>query len=189
MAEPNLFLLFTRRLNRLGVRYMVTGSLAVIIYGEPRLTHDVDLVAVLDSVQIPQLPDLFPPPEFYCPPSDVISIEAARERRGHFNIIHYETGFKADVYLSGRDPLHSWGFARARSLEFEGEALVVAPIEYVIVRKLEYYKEGGSEKHLRDIRSMLTISSDLIDSKELEQKLAERGLQEVWAEVEERGGE
>ena len=44
MPEANLFLMFTQRLNALGVPYMVSGSVAVIIYGEPRLTHDVDLI-------------------------------------------------------------------------------------------------------------------------------------------------
>jgi hypothetical protein len=48
MPEANLFLMFTQRLNALGVPYMVSGSVAVIIYGEPRLTHDVDLIVVLD---------------------------------------------------------------------------------------------------------------------------------------------
>jgi hypothetical protein len=66
----------------------------------------------------------------------VIAVEAAREQRGHFNIIHQQTGFKADFDLSGRDPLHTWGLARARHLEVEGQVLVVAPPEYVIVRKL-----------------------------------------------------
>ncbi len=46
MPEANLFLMFTQRLNTLGVAYMVSGSVAVIIYGEPRLTHDVDLIVV-----------------------------------------------------------------------------------------------------------------------------------------------
>ncbi len=185
MPEANLFLLFTRRLNTLGVRYMVSGSVAVIIYGEPRLTHDVDLIAVLDREQIARLPEVFPPAEFDCPPPEVMAVEAAREQRGHFNIIHHETGFKADVYLSGRDPLHAWGLARARRLEVEGEPLVVAPPEYVIVRKLEYYREGGSEKHLRDIRSMLTTSPELINHAELEQQIAARGVQEVWKRVQE----
>ena len=183
MPEANLFLLFTRRLNTLGVRYMVTGSVAVIIYGEPRLTHDVDLIVVLDREHIARLPEVFPPTEFYVPPTEVMAVEAAREQRGHFNIIHNETGFKADLYLSGRDPLHAWGLARARRLEVEGEALVVAPLEYVIVRKLEYYREGGSEKHLRDIRSMLTTSPELLNQAEVEQQITERGLQEVWKRV------
>ena len=186
MPEANLFLMFTQRLNTLGVPYMVSGSVAVIIYGEPRLTHDVDLIVVLDRAHIARLPEVFPPAEFYCPPTEVIAVEAAREQRGHFNIIHHETGFKADVYLSGRDPLHAWGLMRARKLEVEGQELVVAPPEYVIVRKLEYYREGGSEKHLRDIRSMLDTSPEAIQIAELEQQIAARGLQEAWRQVQQR---
>ncbi len=186
MPEANLFLMFTQRLNTLGVAYMVSGSVAVIIYGEPRLTHDVDLIVALDQGHIARLPEVFPPAEFYCPPAEVIAVEVAREQRGHFNIIHLETGFKADVYLSGRDPLHAWGLARARQFEVEGQVLVVAPPEYVIVRKLEYYREGGSEKHLRDIRSMLNTSPEAIQSAELEQQIAVRGLQEAWRQVQER---
>jgi len=186
MPEANLFLMFTQRLNALGVPYMVSGSVAVIIYGEPRLTHDVDLIVVLDREHIARLPEVFPPAEFYCPPTEVIEVEAAREQRGHFNIIHQETGFKADIYLSGQDPLHPWGLARARRLEVEGQVVVVAPPEYVIVRKLEYYREGGSEKHLRDIRSMLDTSPDAIDRAHLEQQITTRGLQDAWRQVQQR---
>lgn len=53
MQEPDPITPFIVRLNRLGVAYMVTGSTAGTIYGEPRLTHDVDLVvvqAILDEI-------------------------------------------------------------------------------------------------------------------------------------------
>lgn len=183
MPEANLFLMFTQRLNTLGVPYMVSGSVAVIVYGEPRLTHDVDLIVVLDRERMARLPEVFPPAEFYCPPAEVIEVEAAREQRGHFNIIHHETGFKADIYLSGRDPLHAWGLARSRRLNVEGQVVVVAPPEYVILRKLEYYREAGSEKHLRDIRSMLAASLDAIDRPGLEKQIASRSLQEGWRQV------
>jgi hypothetical protein len=68
----------------------------------------------------------------------------------------------------------------------EAQVLVVAPPEYVIVRKLEYYRESGSEKHLRDIRSMLNTSPEAIQINELEQQIAARGLQEQWRQVQER---
>ena len=183
IPEANLFLLFTRRLNKLGVSYMVSGSVAVIVYGEPRLTHDVDLVAVLDRQHIARLPGAFPPDEFYCPPEEEIRLEAEREQRGHFNLIHHETGFKADVYLAGRDPLHAWALARARRIDVDGEPIVLAPPEYVILRKLEFFREGGSEKHLRDIRSILATSPDLIQRAELEELVAARGLEEAWSRV------
>jgi hypothetical protein len=61
MPEANLFLMFTQRLNALGLPYMVSGSVAVIIYGEPRLTLDVDLIVVLDREHIARLPEVFPP--------------------------------------------------------------------------------------------------------------------------------
>jgi hypothetical protein len=68
----------------------------------------------------------------------------------------------------------------------EGQVLIVASPEYVILRKLEYYREGGSEKHLRDIRSMLNTSPEAIQGAELEQQIAARGLQEAWRHLQER---
>jgi len=186
MPEANLFLLFTRGFNMLGVPYMVSGSVAALVYGEPRLTHDVDLIAVLNRSSVARIAEVFPSSEYYCPPPEAIAVEAAREQRGHFNIIHHETGFKADVYLSGRDPLHDWGLAKARQLKVDGEPLIVAPPEYVIVRKLEYYREGGSEKHLRDIRSLLAVSADMIDQSELERWIGHLGLQDIWKQAQER---
>ena len=44
MPSPEPFLIFTRTLNELGIRYMVSGSVAAIYYGEPRLTNDVDII-------------------------------------------------------------------------------------------------------------------------------------------------
>lgn len=183
MPEANPFLLFTRGMDTLGAQYMVTGSVAVILYGEPRLTHDVDLVVVLNPEHIVRLHEIFSSEEFYCPPREVITVESRRQRRGHFNIIHSASGFKADVYIAGSDPLHAWALAKIRKIEFEGSVLPVAPPEYVIVRKLEYFREGGSEKHLRDIRSILAASGDLIARADLDRFIGERGLEKVWQET------
>ncbi len=180
MPEPELFLLFVRPLNGADIRYMVTGSVAAIFYGEPRLTHDVDFVAFLNEANIPRLPEIFPSADFYVPPPEVIAAEVQREQRGHFNIIHIETGFKADVYPTGRDDFSAWAFRLRRRVQFEGETVVLAPPEYVIVRKLEYYREGGSEKHLRDIRSMLAISGEQIDRAAMTEWIQRRGVQSEW---------
>ena len=126
---------------------------------------------------------MFPESDFYCPPLEVITFEAGRDHRGHINLIHIPTGFKADLYFAGRDPLHLWAFRHARTLQFLGEEIRVAPPEYVIVRKLEFYREGGSEKHLRDIRTMLRTGTNLLREAELASLLAERGLEALWDQV------
>jgi hypothetical protein len=183
MPEAELFLLFVRPLNRQSIRYAVTGSVAAIFYGEPRLTHDVDFVVFLNDKDIENLAASFPSPDFYLPPPEAIAAEVQREQRGHFNIIHLDTGFKADFYPTGRDDLSAWAFRSRRQVQFEGETLFLAPPEYVIVRKLEYYREGGSDKHVRDIRSMLAVSGEQVDRAALDDWIQRRGLQAEWRVV------
>ena len=183
MPEAELSLLFVRPLNLLGIRYIISGSVAAILYGEPRMTHDVDFVVSLSSDNIRRLSEAFSAPSFYLPPVEVMAIEVARPEWGHFIIINLDTGFKADFYTSGRDDLHAWAFRHARRLEYLGERMSVAPPEYVIIRKLEYFREGGSEKHLRDIRAMVEVSRDLIDRKILDDWVREKRVEAEWAQA------
>lgn len=179
----DVVLLFTEPLRQSGIPYMATGSIACIAYGDPRLTNDLDLVVALKAGDVPKLEAAFPLAFFYLPPPEVILAENARELRGHFNIIHHDTGFRADIYLLGRDPLHAWGFPRRRELPFAGSQLTLAPPEYVIVRKLEFFREGGSQKHLRDIAGILRVSADSVDVVEVERLARDRGLMEQWQAV------
>jgi len=183
MPEPNLFHIFTTRLNKMGLRYMVTGAAASIIYGEPRLTHDVDLVVEMNEEDAKNIIEAFPSDQFYCPPIDIIRLEIRRSLRGHFNLIHHEIGFKADIYIVGEDELHHWAMSKRAQIQVEGESVWVAPPEYVILRKLEYYREGKSEKHLRDIASMMELSSAQIDLEGLQNKIKEYSLEKQWNEV------
>jgi len=107
-------------------------------------------------------------------------LEIVRSQRGHFNLIHHATGFKADIYASGRDELHHWGLKNRKPVDVEGEKFWLAPIEYVILRKLEYYREGESEKHLRDISSIIAVSRNEIDFKVLEEQINIRMLVKEW---------
>ena len=181
MEQTELYCLFTHPLDSAGIRYMATGSVASIAYGVPRLTHDLDLVVELDASQAELLTELFPQDDFYCPPVEVVFSEARRKHRGHFNLLHHETGFKADVYLHAGDPFQAWAFEERRRVELDdGKALWVAPPEYVIVRKAEWYEEGGSGKHISDIRGMLETNPDLVRADVLQHWLTERKRMEVW---------
>ena len=185
MSETDLVLLYTRRLESAGFTYMITGSVAGVFYGEPRVTHHVDLVLALAPSDTGRIAELFPLEEFYCPPEEIIVREVLRAQRGHFNLIHHESGFKADVYLANRDPLHRWALPERRRVDVDGEPVHVAPLEYVIVRKLEFYREGGSEKHLRDIEAMVRISRELIREDVLRRWLVATGTEKAWHSIKE----
>jgi hypothetical protein len=183
MPIPDPIRLFIKPLNDLKAPYMVTGATACIAYGQPRLTHDLDLVLELNRKIIPRLATAFPAKDFYCPPEEILVIEATRPLRGHFNLIHHESGLKADCYLTGDDSLHRWGMANRRRLDLSGESVWLAPPEYVVIRKLEYFREGGSEKHGADIRGILAVSETALDFARLDELIRERQLQNEWNSV------
>ena len=179
-TSPEPLWLFVLPLNAASLRYIVTGATAAILYGAPRLTNDLDLVLQLSDDDSRRLPELFPARDFYLPPREVLEVERARPARGHFNIIHMATGYKADVYLCGSDPLHLWALRERRNVHLDGGEVWLAPPEYVIIRKLEFYVEGGSEKHLADIRSIRNASGTALDMEFLRREIAQRALADSW---------
>jgi hypothetical protein len=95
--------------------------------------------------------------------------------------MHHNTAFRADIYcLSREDELGVWALRHARLIPIGDAAVAVAPIEYVIIKKLQYFEMGGSDRHLRDIRAMLRLSSDQVDQAELERWLDRLTLRRVW---------
>jgi hypothetical protein len=173
--------LFIEPLEKNQIQYFITGSTASMYYGEPRLTLDIDVVVHLTRSDVEKLPSLFPEEHYYCPPPEVIHIECNRDTHGHFNLIHPASGFKADIYPASDEPLNEWAFQhRKREDMGDGLKIWIAPPEYVIIRKLEYFREGGSEKHLRDIKSMLSLSGNELDRTFLEAELQKRGLTAEW---------
>ncbi len=175
MLLPELFQIYTERLNQAGLAYMITGSVAGMLFGEPRLTHDIDMVLKLSLADAGRLAEAFPLELFYVPPIESLKLEIRRLNRGHFNLIHHETGFRADVYLEGRDPLHLWAMERRRCIQTERGDFWVAPPEYVIIRKIEFFLEGRSEKHLTDIKSILDLTA--IQKEEVVKRLSAAGLE------------
>jgi hypothetical protein len=180
LQPHDLFALFTGPLEALQVPYFVTGSVASLYYGEPRLTHDIDVVVTLRDADVERLAAIFPEEAFYRPPSEVLRVELRRPQHGHFNLIHHATGFKADVYLTGANPLHAWALSHRRRSGEGPRSFWLAPPEYVIVRKLEFFREGGSGKHLRDIRGMLASLGADLDRQALAEWIDRMGLQAQW---------
>ena len=181
MPSPDLIDIFIIPLEEARLEYMITGSVASTFYGEPRLTHDIDLVIALRADDIERFPSLFPSAEFYCPPQEVLRIESSRKAFAHFNLIHHDTGYKADMYPLTGEPLHAWGFENRRRIRLKDSLQIwLAPPEYVVARKLQYFKEGGSQKHLSDIRKMLDSPETAVDLPLLERWISRKDLQKEW---------
>ena len=184
MQSHNTLLdIFIAPLNKANIKYMVTGSVASICYGEPRMTHDIDLVVMLTDEDISNLARVFPEENFYLPPPEVMQMEKNRSVRGHFNIIHFDSAFKADIYFTGNEQLLLWGMKNRKRWSAGNAEFWIAPPEYVIVKKLHYWAEGHHQKHLDDIQAMLQIQGDSIVTKEILDNLSSEMLQSKFTEL------
>ena len=178
--DPRLISLFVVPLNRANVEYMITGGLAAVIYGHPRLTLDVDVVVRLAKDEVPRFAELWPAEEYYSPPPEVIEEESARAEHGHFYIIHSESAMRADIYIAGNQALNVWALQNRVELSIERHVVQVAPIEAVILGKLKFFAMGGSERHLIDIGRMIEISGHLIDQNSLDAWISRLQLLDAW---------
>ena len=179
MPVPEPYCFFTDPLEATGLPYCVTGCLAASAYGEYRTTADIDFVVLLRSDDIAKLRAAFPEKDYYVPPVEVLIGETRGGRRGMFNLIHQATQFKADIFVAVSDPLHHWALKHRRREDMQGGEVWIAPPEYVILRKLEYFREGGRDKHRRDIAFMLACT--VVDRAFLDGQIERLSLHEQWA--------
>ncbi len=171
----------------LGIPYFVTGAVAAMAYGEPRLTNDIDVVAEIDEAHVGKIISAFPISDFYI---DEDSIREAIFCRSQFNIIHPGSGLKVDIIIKQNTPFDNSRFARVRRIfPAENYQANFASPEDVIIKKMEYYKQGGSEKHLRDITGILKISGEEVDRKYIFEWAQRLGLVEIWEAILKRIGE
>jgi len=100
-------------------------------------------------------------------------------------VIHIPSGLKADFYPSRNHALFDWAFANRRKMRIGKNLIWLAPPEYVILWKLEFYREGAGDKHLRDVRGMLAVSSEHINMQFLEEWTGKLGLADCFTKCRE----
>lgn len=165
------------RFEKIGIDYFLVGSLAAMYYSRPRFTNDIDLVVQISALKAREFELSFPIEEYYCPPFEVIRDEVIR--RGSFNLIHQASGIKIDLVLNKMNEFYQSEFNRRKKIQLTPlfETYIASP-EDVILKKLEFYKEGLSEKHISDIREILT--STQIDLSYIESWVIKLNLLDAW---------
>lgn len=165
------------RLESEHIRYMIVGSIASMVYGEPRLTKDMDLVLDVLVNDLSKFGSIFPIEDFYCSPIEVLRDEFVR--RGQFNIIHPTSGLKIDCVIRKNNPHAVMEFSRRQKIElWPGVLSYVASPEDVILKKLDSYREGESQKHLLDIKGILAQTT--IDQIYLMEWVKKLRLEKEW---------
>ena len=181
MEQPEILRYAVGVLEELNIPYLIVGSFATSIWGEPRMTLDIDIVIDLREEQVEAFCLQFPPPEFY------VSETAAREavaRRRQFNVLYPSTANKIDFMISRNDEWSRLQLERARTQPFDGDIkLQVCSPEDVIIAKMRYFKEGQSPKHLRDIAGVLDLQGKDIDRDYISHWANVLNLQEIWQQI------
>ena len=178
MQQDELLRHIVKILERLELRYFVTGSIAAMYFGEPRFTNDIDIVLDLPETRISVFCAEFSSDDFY------LSEETARRATktgGQFNIIHPLSGLKIDLMVPTDSLFNRSRFQRAKKARpgADYEAMFASP-EDIILKKMEYFQKGGSDKHLRDIAGILKISGETLDEEYIEGWADTMGLETLW---------
>ena len=176
-SPKDILALVTKALDRSGVPYMVTGSMASSFHGTPRTTQDIDIVIAPDRSTLGALVSELGGPEYY------VSREAALEaldRRSMFNVIHVERGWKIDFIICKSRAFSQEEFRRRQEGDFWGTPAFLATAEDVLIAKLEWAKAGQSERQIHDAAGILKAQSDRLDRSYIKRWVRALGLDHEW---------
>ena len=184
MEIRSLLLHLARTLDSLRIPWFVTGSMASGAYGEPRMTNDIDVVVRLSLGQLDAFLAAFPEDDYYY--NRDAAIQAVRDHF-QFNIINSSAGNKVDVMIASDSEYDRCRFARCGPMRNGIDpGVIYASPEDVVLKKLMYFREGGSEKHLRDVVGILAVSASEIDRTYLADWIARLGVEAQWQLVQTR---
>lgn len=161
---------------------MVTGSVVSSLQGEPRSTHDIDMVILLEKQAVHPLSAAFPQDTFYINEDSVLD---AVERKSMFNLIHSSSGNKVDFWLLTDDPFDTARFSRRQDANVLGlENFYVTSPEDTILSKLRWAKmAGGSEKQLTDAVRVFEMQFERLDIDYMKDWISRLNLQTQWQQL------
>ena len=160
MTELQEFLRhIVRELHAAEIPYMIVGSVASSAHGNPRSTHDVDVVIAPSSSQLADVIQRYQK-DLY---ADLGSAQQAMANRSMFNVIDFGKGLKADLIFLKTRAFDQQEFSRRQMVEVFGSMAWTASAEDVILSKLEWCKLGDSERQYRDAMAVAAMQHETLD--------------------------
>jgi hypothetical protein len=160
MNEQELLADCLRRLNRTGISYYLTGSMASNYWGIPRTTHDLDFVVQLPSSAVPRLIQEFSV-DFYI---EEAAVRAAHQPPHQFNAIDNRSALKVDFWLPKPEPFDREMFRRRIQASLFGEPAWIATAEDVILHKLFWNRISPSDRQLGDAAGVVAVQGVALDT-------------------------
>lgn len=183
MSQQELLRKVIQELDDAGIEYMVTGAVASSLQGEPRSTHDIDLVVAMERAAAEKLAKAFPPPDFYL---DEASIIDAINDQSMFNLIDVNAGDKVDFWILANDPFDRSRFSRKYVEKVMGMRIAVSSPEDTILAKLKWAKlSGGSEKQFTDALRVYEVQFDKLDMDYLRSWAKKIGIESMLQRLQE----
>jgi hypothetical protein len=165
MTERDLLVDCLRRLNRTGVTYYLTGSMASNYWGIPRSTHDLDFVVQLPMSAVPRIVQEFSG-DFYL---DEAAVRAAYRPPHQFNAIDTRSALKVDFWLPKPEPFDREMLRRREEVTIFGEPAWISTAEDVILHKLFWNRISPSDRQLGDAAGVVAVQADALDRNYLRQ--------------------
>ena len=165
----------SRKFDKANIAYMLTGSMAMNFYAQPRMTRDVDVVIEIQHEDIETIMHLFRE-EYY------ISSEAVKESIEHqsmFNLIHNESVIKIDCIVRKNYKYRIVEFERRKKITIGDFSTYIVRKEDLIISKLIWAKESHSEVQLKDIKNLMSTGFDKVYLQDWVQNL---GLVNIFKE-------
>ena len=181
MLQPQLLTNVVTLLDENHIDYMITGSLASSIQGEPRATHDIDLLVNITPTAIPVLMRHFTPPHYYLSES---AIQEAIRYQSMFNLLDTTEGDKIDFWMLTSEPFDQARFARKYEENILGLPMKISAPEDTILMKLRWAKlAGGSEKQFTDALRVYEVQYGKLNFNYMEGWLEPLQVKDIWEKL------
>ena len=166
----------SQRLDSAAIPFMVTGSMAMNYYAQPRFTRDIDVVVELEIADLDKIVRLFHP-DYY------VSREAVAEsirHRSMFNLIHNESIVKVDFVIRKDQPFRQLEFERRVRIRIQDFETWIVTREDLILSKLYWARDSRSERQFGDIKNLIATECD---RRYIAQWAKDLGIGELWDEL------